>query len=420
MFTPIQFIQKSIKIPLNKIPLKRGFTLTELMVAAFLTLLVASFGGWSVATIISFSKTNESENERRGELNRALDFISTEIRQSTKIHLANINPIAFNPSATDVDVVLRIKIQELPENVIYYIATPDNPIWRGPKVIYRWGPDFNEEGVYSSDLADPTTWKHKPLIDAIDNTDSTIPCPTERTSPSHPTGFYACIKDEKIAQLYIKGQINKVLGVKVPYLATSQVFARTTLNAIAALPPGIGGGAISLPGPSTTQMKILGSAIQCGEGAPPINTQLVINTVRDGQTVASRTIPINPASLPTIPPFEQEPAGTTFSFTGSIPPQAQNPNNTCRAESITGPISSTDNSIQVKIFRNGDAVPDVEGFAGSLSAKAYINDYLDASKTSIKLNDNQYIILFELGETNPNERAFDLQDLVVLATVNPA
>jgi hypothetical protein len=416
-----------------------GFTLTELMIAAFISISVVAFGGWGVVAVISSSKTSESHNERHGELNRALDFMAAEIRQSVDVNkdTGTSTPKEFEDSLSGAEVetgsslqkILWVKSQELPEPVIYYIAKPaaTNLTWRGPNVIYRWGPSFDADGNYDVSAATPSDWTHMPLIDAIEDTNSIVTCPApppdwESFPPSSATGFYACIKGNKIAQLHLNGRVNKVLGITTPYLAISQAFART---AVPEAPPSVSGGSssgtITLRGPSTTQMRILGSAIQCGPGGTRVNTQLVVNKVRDGKTVSSDLFTIDPTKdPPTMPDYTQEPVGTSFNFTGSVPPEDQNPANNCGLESKTGAVNSLTNSVQVKILRNGDAVPGVKGFDGSPSVRAYIKGYVDDSETSIKLNINQYIVLFELGETNTNEATFDQQDLVVLATVNPS
>jgi hypothetical protein len=413
-----------------------GFTLTELMIAAFISISIVAFGGWGVAAVISSSKANESQNERRGELNRALDFMAAEIRQSVEINKDTSIPAQFKPDPNEVDTspgslkeILWIKSQELSTPVIYYIATPavGNKTWRGPKVVYRWGPPFKSDGTYEV-AANPSTWTHAPLIDALENTASTETCPTDwKPAPEGgATGFYACIDpSNKIAQLHSIGRVSKVLESTAPYAASSQAFARTAVSSTPPLSSGLplassgsGDGSIALTTAATVNMEILGSAIQCGPDATSMKTQLTINKVKDGQTVSS-TIVVDPKALPSIPSYERQPAGTTFNFSGSVPPQAQNPNNTCKADTDSaGTVNSLDHSVQVKILRNGETVPDVKGFAGSASVKKILTKELNGTKITIEAN--QYIILFELGvKDDTGSDAFDLQDLVVLATVNP-
>jgi hypothetical protein len=427
-----------------------GFTLTELMIAAFISISIVAFGGWGVAAVISSSKTNESQNERRGELNRALDFMAAEARGSTTINsdIGSSVPVEFtsslNASSEEVDEasiqpILKLAIPRLLSSVIYYIASPAtaNKTWRRPKVVYRWGPPFKSDGTYDVD-ANPSTWTHAPLIDALEDTPSTATCPTDwKPAPeSGATGFYACIDPNyKIAQLHLNGRVNKVLEPPAPYAASSQAYARTAFSVApplisgsgllpsssgSELPSSVGGGSITLTSTATVNMKVLGSAIQCGEDATSsMKTQLIINKVKDGQTISS-TLTVDPTDLPSIPSYERQPAGTSFNFTGSVPPKAQNPHNTCNADTVgSGRVNSLDNSAQVKILRDGDSVPTVAGFDGSVSAKAIVHSYLDPQGTKMKLEKNQYIILFELGvKGDTKDSAFDLQDLVVLATVS--
>ena len=75
--------------------------------------------------------------------------------------------------------------------------------------------------------------------------------------------------------------------------------------------------------------------------------------------------------------------------------------------------SVVDNNLDVLI--DGNAVPNVGGFMGQYSVEDFLSDYIDNG--AMVLEDNESINLFELGSTNPNEDAFDMQDLVVLITL---
>jgi hypothetical protein len=125
--------------------------------------------------------------------------------------------------------------------------------------------------------------------------------------------------------------------------------------------------------------------------------------------------------MPTVS-IPNQPAGTTFNFTGYIP-TSSNPYNTCNAESVAGSgFNSITNPTQVVVLKNGDPVPTVSGFAGSTSVKGTVAAYLDSTGTKIQLPNPtyQYIILYELGVTDPTSSAFDQQDLVLLVTVTPS
>lgn len=82
----------------------------------------------------------------------------------------------------------------------------------------------------------------------------------------------------------------------------------------------------------------------------------------------------------------------------------------------------SDNVYQVRVLKNGQDVPNLDGYGGQQSVSDYVQDYVSNGK--IVLNPNQAIFLFELG-TDLNGYApgsnlpssADFQDLVVLMTV---
>ncbi|NND71645.1 MAG: hypothetical protein HKN43_08700 [Rhodothermales bacterium] len=81
--------------------------------------------------------------------------------------------------------------------------------------------------------------------------------------------------------------------------------------------------------------------------------------------------------------------------------------------------ASDEGGQQLQVLRNGDTAPGVAGYLGQTSAVEFLADYLNLDGT-MNLADNQTIYLFELGSTNPNSAAFDMQDLVVLVTLTAA
>src|SRR3989344_9116333 len=77
----------------------------------------------------------------------------------------------------------------------------------------------------------------------------------------------------------------------------------------------------------------------------------------------------------------------------------------------------------VIILRDGDPVPEYTGLNGQADVQDFLQEYIDASDPNnlvIDIGVSQYIYLFELGTTNENSSAFDMQDLVVLITVEGA
>lgn len=427
---------KFVKPSLSK-PQQSGITLTELMIAAFITIGSVSIGGWAIANMITSSKTSGSQNERRVELNRSLDFMASEIRQSTQIN-SDTAPSEFSPASSEVDTttvkaVLRLRVDGLTKPVIYYTATPasSNTAWRGPQVIYRWGPSFTSAGVYGADKSTPSTWTHQPLVDAIDSsattsvTCPTSPAPTASGSPvpwtvspaSGATGFYACVDpNNKIAQIFNKGRITKVLGQTAPYVASAQAFTRSSGSSTPTF--SISGGSFILGVNADISVKVLGSDLRCSSGASPVNTAAVVNVVRSGVTTASAPLIIDPPDYSGVLNYPNEVAGTSVNFTGSVP-ITSNPNYTCGIFSAV--FNSITHSSQVRVLKHGDTVPTVGGWGGGASVDTFLTSYVNSDGTKISLPDpsRQAIILYELYSTSPGNSTFDLQDMVLLVTANP-
>jgi hypothetical protein len=423
----------SAKVASLKLP--KGFTLTELLIAAFLTTTVVMLGGWAMANIISYSKTSSSKSDRRIELNRALDFMASEVREASTINI-DPQPTEFSPAATEIDPasvqkVLLLNLQELPRPVIYYLAAPasTNKTWRGPRVVYRWGPTFSTSGQYGSDKTTPANWTHQPLIDALEETppSTTVDCDDWTLSPSGGvSGFYACISPtHRIAKLFQKGKISKVLGVSEPYLLQTQALTRSSTSVFAIKPGTSGGGSqIVLTNPSNISIQMLGSDIRCNVGGIPMKTIAQVNVTLPGGVASAQTKTVDPVTLAPNFDYSSQPIGTTFDFTGKVLPQsAGNPNNTCLAESLPGSngFNSLTNSDQVKILKDGDTVPSVSAFGNGESVKSYLQDYIDSTGRVVRLPNPQFqsIILFEMGTTDTTNTAYDLQDLVLLVTINP-
>lgn len=78
---------------------------------------------------------------------------------------------------------------------------------------------------------------------------------------------------------------------------------------------------------------------------------------------------------------------------------------------------SSHGSQQLIVLRNGDAVPDIEGFQNQGNVRDFVGDYIDPVTDTIVLDQNEAIFLFELGTTDMDSEAADFQDLVVLVTL---
>lgn len=255
-FKAYYIMNKFIKCLSNK-KSSDGFTLVELLLAAAITTFVVSAAGFGLVTITEKNKKSQAETERRVELNRALDFISDEVRQAKKIakvastgDAASLSIVAPDFNDSGKTPVLTLEVPGVSQRVIYYIASSSSP-WLGPKVIYRWGPSFLGNGQYSNP-SNPSAWSGQPLIDLVVDTvdDQNINCPDPDNNPvttadnwkpnpnvsSGKPGFYACVDPSgKIAEIHLRGQLTDAYanpikdntGNNVPPLEVrSKVFSR--------------------------------------------------------------------------------------------------------------------------------------------------------------------------------------------------
>lgn len=72
-------------------------------------------------------------------------------------------------------------------------------------------------------------------------------------------------------------------------------------------------------------------------------------------------------------------------------------------------VSSDQNTENVRVYRDGDSVPEFESESGQQSAAAYVEPYVEGGE--ITLDDNQAVYLFDF-----NEDGHDYQDAVVLVS----
>lgn len=75
--------------------------------------------------------------------------------------------------------------------------------------------------------------------------------------------------------------------------------------------------------------------------------------------------------------------------------------------------SSTQNLI---LLKNGDRVPTTVPALNGSTIESFLLPYMDTTTKKVKIGNRDLILLMELGQTNPDNSGFDLQDLVVLVT----
>ncbi|MGL5833627.1 MAG: PulJ/GspJ family protein, partial [Waterburya sp.] len=246
-----------------------GFTLIELLVGLVMSIFVIGALGFGLMTVLQTNQRENSKVKARTENSRALDFISDEVRRARNIESeTTINAPRF-PASADKTVVLALDIPEISdsetmdsdkdadtkdERIVYYLSSNIGPNWKGPQVLYRWGPQLEANGSYVAKKN--VLWDSQALIDGINITLVTNPCSTGTVSTENPTGFYACISlqdatksydpdslipdplnpSENIqnpnynprntAQLFLTGQTKTAIGVNDNQTNDTQVVAR--------------------------------------------------------------------------------------------------------------------------------------------------------------------------------------------------
>ena len=218
----------------NKNLLSRGFTLIELLLALAITGIVISLSGSGLYALMNANQRSQIETMNRLELEQALAFMTDEIKMSQQI-MTNIpspgtKDKGFTPASgsSRVQPVLVLKPAAnsgLTSPIIYYLADPPNDsVWIGPRVIYRWGPTLLQNGNYSDgndrDLtltsgSTPVEYFNEVVIDRmsdlkLDRTKMICDNPNSRINYKatiESNGFYACINlDRKSAELWLNQQ----------------------------------------------------------------------------------------------------------------------------------------------------------------------------------------------------------------------
>lgn len=405
-----------------------GFTLIELLVAIAITTIVVSFTGWGVVAITQRNKQEKAETERRVELNRALDFIADEVRQAKPIATnasANLSTVAKGFDSSGKTPILTLQIPGVSQRVIYYLQSASSP-WLGPNVIYRWGPNFDSNGQYTNASNEPPAgcssfsacnsqnWSGEPLVDQIVNTapSPTPSCPTDWTiNPSSgSTGFYACVDPSgRIVDIRLRGRLTDAYGnSRTPLEVSTKAFARPyTSTFTTSTATNASSGTVTITQSSTAYFEVLGGSMDC-PGVGQIPTTTTINVTAPGGTtpsptsVSSSTKTLNVSANP----------GTKITVTGFAD------NSICYGNPDRTFNSEANKDTQVWTLRNGDTPPPFAPYGTQPNIDAFLKNYLDTNG-KIKLAENQVIYLFELFTTNTGDSAYDMQDLVVLATIVP-
>lgn len=191
---------KKIRNLLKKPQPNSGFTLTELLTGLIMSIFVTGALGFGLYQIMSATGAERAKANARTEASRAVEFISDELRRAQSIQVDNsITSLNASTVAPNYNLPsggtarLALNIPGVDQSIIYSVAPPPSGSpWKGPLVIYRWGPNLGNDGDYTN-ATNPTAWSNEALIDQVDNTAQSMNC--GGTSVSY-EGFFACIIDD--------------------------------------------------------------------------------------------------------------------------------------------------------------------------------------------------------------------------------
>lgn len=448
-----------------------GFTLVELLISSAMGVVIIGAAGYGLMSILRNSSSATAQIQQRNDLNRALEFISDEMKRAVTIEVDpsdNLTGVDIPSNGSADDAVLALNIPGIPGNnadtpVVYFLSSPaDDDIWQGPKVIYRYGPPLDADGNFTNG-----NWGLEPLVDGMSEEDAATNCDNGWTAvPEDPQGFYACVRPTandaevaEIARLFaIADSGSSGNYVQNNYQLSNQVFARaeveslegdnpdetyaeacdfTAMGFICPPPPPPGGTPPggTPPGTPSLTYKIdnLGSALARNSDGdlwdmeisvysleddddniftPPIETLLQTKTVSGSQSVDFEV----ETNLPVVFKVKPDDSSTLDSdFDSSI----QNRDY----------VVST-NTEQFKLLdadKLGDALErSYEKSDGTFqkTAKEVLrdNNLTDPKQPDkINLKDNQYVVAFEVGQANqtdPDHPGIDYNDQLLLVTVS--
>ncbi len=169
-----------------------GFTLPELLVASLILSLVVTLAGFGLVQVLKANEQNTVEAERQAELNRALSFITDEIKTATSVSISGI------PARKNYLGVFKLtKVEGGIEKEFAYYTAPKSAsdIWRGPRTVYRQ--------QIKPPLVGPSTYA---LVDAISN--SVPDCTGNGNSPPTNKGLKVFIQNNSYVKLCLVGQLS--------------------------------------------------------------------------------------------------------------------------------------------------------------------------------------------------------------------
>lgn len=253
----------------NRKSVEQGFTLIELIAASIMTLFIVGAAGFGMTVMLREQTVATADSDIQYNLNRAVDFISEEVRQASSITTTEVWPTGQTVSCIDSPnrtFVLGLTIPPATTtNVVYFTETPPGSPWIGQSAIFRCGPAYISTGSATfSDCIDGSTEaafissntcpsgftkvqkSTDALVDLIASSSglSASPCSAgfSSASPNFTNGFFVCVNsgNNKLVEIhafasaraYVEARVGTLSAGsryldKSTYRASTQVYARS-------------------------------------------------------------------------------------------------------------------------------------------------------------------------------------------------
>jgi prepilin-type N-terminal cleavage/methylation domain-containing protein len=233
----------------------QGFTLIELLVATLITSVVILVAWSGLISAMSMSQAAEARSARQSELNKALDFMTNEIRMARSINesgnlaangttvtlqdvitSAGVNPAVLGNFGT-ISLYLERPTQnnipakcpvggpnaDLPPPMpadfdpIVYDIRPSSSGWLQPRMVVRYGRVPSSDGTINP-CSSPIS--SDPMIDALSTVMKTTP--TCSGVLSGDGGFYSCVNGKEV-NLFLQSNIDNAQVKQVSSAVASRV-----------------------------------------------------------------------------------------------------------------------------------------------------------------------------------------------------
>jgi type II secretory pathway pseudopilin PulG len=214
--------------------LQAGFTITEVLLAGLMMLIVVLVAGNGVINLLRSNYRANADSEIQNNLNRTLEFVSDEVRRASRIANSE-KQITSEKVPKGAQAVLAFQIpdpsnpgQALPDQIVYYTKGSEDSL-TGPRVLWRFGPNLNANGNYITP-EDIKTWISSPVTDMLAAPANNPNCPgnfNRIPALGNVDDFYTCVRivgDQVI--LNANAQVKMTTNEAVNYSVSTRVFPK--------------------------------------------------------------------------------------------------------------------------------------------------------------------------------------------------